>query len=350
MNKDLRTLSMEYRPLRALIPYARNARTHSDTQVAEIAASIREFGFTNPILVDGENGIIAGHGRLLAARKLGMTDVPVIELAGMTEAQKRAYVIADNRLALNAGWNTELLALEFSDLASLGFDLSLTGFGEDEIAALLNSGNPGLTDPDDIPDLAEKPVTQPGDLWVLGKHRLICGDSTNATEVERVLAGVRPHLMVTDPPYGVSYDAAWRQRAGVGSGELATGRVAERRSCRLARGMGALSRRRRLCLARGSPYGDGGGESGELRLRGAGADRLGQDAAGDWPRRLPLAARARLVRRPQGQPRALGRRTQPDDRLGDPPPQVGERAFHREAGRMHEAPDREQFLAGPSGL
>jgi DNA modification methylase len=218
-------LAVEYRSVMGLIPYARNARTHSDAQVAEIAASIREFGFTNPILVDGDNGIIAGHGRLLAARKLGMSEVPVIELAGMSEAQKRAYVIADNRLALNAGWNTELLALEFSDLASLGFDLTLTGFGEEEIAALLTTGNPGLTDPDDIPDLPEEPVTRSGDLWVLGKHRLICGDSTNPEDVARLLAGVKPHLMVTDPPYGVSYDAAWRQRAGVGSSDLATGKV-----------------------------------------------------------------------------------------------------------------------------
>src|SRR5688500_11938461 len=207
---DRAKLQVEYRPVGALIPYARNARTHSDAQVAQIAASIREFGFTNPILVDGEDGIIAGHGRLMAARKLGMTDVPVIELAGMSEAQKRAYVIADNRLALNAGWDTELLALEFSDLGSLGFDLSLTGFGEEEIAGLLASGNPGLTDPDDIPDLPEEPVSRPGDLWLLGRHRLLCGDSTGPEDVERLLGGVKPHLMVTDPPYGVSYDAAWR--------------------------------------------------------------------------------------------------------------------------------------------
>jgi ParB-like chromosome segregation protein Spo0J len=129
-------LAIEYRSLDALIPYARNARTHSDAQVAQIAASIREFGWTNPVLVDGDNGIIAGHGRLLAARKLGMSQAPVIELAGLSEAQKRAYILADNKLALNAGWDDELLALEFADLASLGVDLSLTGFGEDEILAL----------------------------------------------------------------------------------------------------------------------------------------------------------------------------------------------------------------------
>ena len=140
---DDQKLALEYRLLDGLIPYARNARTHSEEQVAQIASSIREFGWTNPILVDGDNGIIAGHGRLLAARKLSITEVPVIELAGMTEAQKRAYIIADNKLALNAGWDTEMLAIEFGDLAGLGFDLSLTGFGDDELAAIMNGCNPG---------------------------------------------------------------------------------------------------------------------------------------------------------------------------------------------------------------
>ena len=190
-----RNLAVEYRPASALIPFAKNARTHSDAQVAQIAASIREFGWTNPILVDGDNGIIAGHGRLLAARKLGMATVPVIELAGLSEAQKRALVIADNKLALNAGWNDELLGLELGELESLGFDLSLTGFSELEVLALTSRGTPGLTDPDDIPEVPEQPVSVPGDVWLLGNHRLICGDSTNAEDVERVLNGVKPHLL-----------------------------------------------------------------------------------------------------------------------------------------------------------
>ena len=226
MPKPDSTLHVEYRPLAALIPYARNARTHSEEQVAEIAASIREFGFTNPILVDGENGIIAGHGRLLAARKLGMTSVPVIELAGMSEAQKRAYVIADNKLALNAGWDTDLLGLELTELDALGFDLALTGFGGDELAGLMNTGNPGLTDPDDVPEVPEEPVSRIGDVWLLGRHRLVCGDSTNADDVAACLHGVAPHLMVTDPPYGVSYDPSWRERAGLADrGALAKGTV-----------------------------------------------------------------------------------------------------------------------------
>jgi hypothetical protein len=147
--------------------------------VAQIAASIREFGWTNPVLVDGENGIIAGHGRLLAARKLGLGEVPVTELAGLTEAQKRAYIIADNKLALNAGWDNELLGLDLGDLAALGFDLLLTGFDDVEIAALTSLSTAGLTDHDEIPETPEQPTTLPGDVWLLGKHRLICGDSTN---------------------------------------------------------------------------------------------------------------------------------------------------------------------------
>ena len=218
-------MSVEYRPASALIPFAKNARTHSDAQVAQIAASIREFGWTNPILVDGDNGIIAGHGRLLAARKLGMATVPVIELAGLSDAQKRALVIADNKLALNAGWNDELLGLELGELESLGFDLSLTGFSELEVLALTSRGTPGLTDPDDIPEVPEQPASVLGDLWLLGNHRLICGDSTNADDVERVLNGVKPHLCVTDPPYGVEYDPAWREHRGIASEGLAKGTV-----------------------------------------------------------------------------------------------------------------------------
>lgn len=225
MMNDPTKLAVSYRPAASLIPFAKNARTHSDAQVAQIAASMREFGWTNPILVDGDNGIIAGHGRLLAARKLGIDPVPVIELASLTEAQKRALVIADNKLALNAGWDEALLGLELGDLGALRFDLSLTGFSDLEILALTSAGNAGLTDPDYVPALPDLAVTAPGDVWLLGKHRLLCGDSTNPEDVERVLAGVRPHLMVTDPPYGVEYDPAWRERLGIPMEGLATGTV-----------------------------------------------------------------------------------------------------------------------------
>jgi DNA modification methylase len=209
-------LQIEHRPLDALIPYARNARTHSEDQVALIAGSIREFGFTNPVLVDGADGIIAGHGRVLAARKLGLTTVPVIELAHLSEAQKRAYVLADNRLAEQAGWDREMLALEVADLADFGIDLATLGFEAAELDALLHSGAPDPRE-EDTPEPPAVPVSQRGDLWVLGHHRLLCGTSTDPVAVARLLGSVRPHLMVTDPPYGVSYDPAWRARAGAGS-------------------------------------------------------------------------------------------------------------------------------------
>ena len=183
-------LQIAWRPLGELIPYARNPRTHTDAQVAQIAASIREFGWTNPVLVDGASGIIAGHGRVLAARKLGLDRVPVIELAHMSEAQKRAYVLADNQLALNAGWDEALLRLELADLSELGFDLGLIGFGAGELERLLaGEGRTGLTEDDEAPALPEQAVTRPGDLWLLGEHRLLCGDATVLADVERVLDG-----------------------------------------------------------------------------------------------------------------------------------------------------------------
>ena len=190
----------------SLIPYARNSRTHSDEQVAQIAASIKEFGFLNPIIIDGENGIIAGHGRLLAAQKLGIDEVPIVEAAHLTEAQKRAYVIADNKLALNAGWDYEMLALELGELGELGFDLGLTGFDEDEIAALMPVElEPGLTDEDAVPEVQDDPVSKLGDVWVLGNHRLMCGDSTSIDAVEKLMAGQKADMIFTDPPYGVDY-------------------------------------------------------------------------------------------------------------------------------------------------
>jgi DNA modification methylase len=199
-------LAIAWRPLGELIPYARNPRTHSDAQVAQIAASIREFGWTVPILVDDANGIIAGHGRVLAARKLGLDQVPVIELAHMSEAQKRAYVLADNQLALNAGWDEGLLRLELADLSELGFDIGLIGFGEGELERLLaGDGRTGLTEDDEAPALPEQAITQPSDLWVLGEHRLLCGDATALADVERVLGGQLADLTFTDPPYNVDY-------------------------------------------------------------------------------------------------------------------------------------------------
>jgi DNA modification methylase len=216
---------VERRAIEKLIPYARNARTHSDEQVAQIAASMREWGWTNPILIDEEGGIIAGHGRVLAARVLGFPDAPCMVAAGWSDGQKRAYVLADNKLALNAGWDAEMLSLEIKGIADLGFDLTLAGFGEDELAALSADKTEGLTDPDDVPDAPERPVTVLSDVWLLGKHRIVCGDSTDADTVSKCLNGVAPHLMVTDPPYGVDYDPSWREKAGVAGGDYAKGTV-----------------------------------------------------------------------------------------------------------------------------
>jgi site-specific DNA-methyltransferase (adenine-specific) len=189
-----------------LVPYARNARTHSDDQVAQIAASIKEWGWTTPVLVDTDGGIIAGHGRTMAARRLGMTEVPVMVADGWSEAKKRAYVLADNKLSLNAGWDNELLALELAEIGELGFDLDLTGFSADEIAALTPvEVNAGLTDEDDVPEVPKNPVTVPGDVWILGNHRLMCGDSTSIEALEK-LCGGGVDMWLTDPPYNVAYE------------------------------------------------------------------------------------------------------------------------------------------------
>jgi DNA modification methylase len=188
-----------------LIPYVNNSRTHSDEQVAQIAASIKEFGWTNPILIDGDNGIIAGHGRLLAARKLGHKEVPTIELKDLTETQKKAYIIADNRLALNAGWDNEMLTIELNDLLADGFALDILGFDPKEIAALLEPEVvEGLTDEDAVPDVPEEPKTRLGDIYQLGNHRLMCGDSTSIDAVDKLMDGTYPDLIHTDPPYGMN--------------------------------------------------------------------------------------------------------------------------------------------------
>ncbi len=217
---------VERRKVSDLTPYARNARTHSDEQVAQIAASIREWGWTVPILVDERGEIIAGHGRVLAAQRLGLDDVPCMVAEGWSEAQRRAYVLADNKLTLNGGWNDELLKVELEELQGFDFDLGLTGFGEDEIAGLLGGDKTeGLTDPDATPEPPADPVTVPGDVWLLGRHRIICGDSTSADTVAALLGDVRPHLMVTDPPYGVEYDANFRNGIKRADGSIVSARA-----------------------------------------------------------------------------------------------------------------------------
>jgi len=206
---------VERRSVEGLIPYARNARTHSDEQVAQIAASIKEWGWTTPVLIDETGQIIAGHGRVMAARKLGLEEIPVMVASGWTEAQRRAYVLADNQLAANAGWDMDLLKVELGDLGEAGFDLDLIGFSGDMLAGLLEEQTEGLTDEDAVPDVPAEPVTVLGDVWTLGRHRIICGSSTEADTVAKLLGDVKPHLMVTDPPYGVEYDPTWSDGGAV---------------------------------------------------------------------------------------------------------------------------------------
>lgn len=195
---------VERRKVASLVPYARNARTHSAEQVDQIAASIREWGWTVPVLVDEAGGLIAGHGRVMAAKKLGIAEVPVMVAAGWSEAQKRAYVLADNKLAMNAGWDTDLLKVELADLKALDFDIDLTGFGGGELADLLAEKTDGLTDPDEVPEPPAEPVSVLGDVWLLGNHRVMCGNSTAIDDVDRLMAGVEPDCIHTDPPYGMN--------------------------------------------------------------------------------------------------------------------------------------------------
>jgi DNA modification methylase len=205
-NRSLEMNQIESLPVSDLIPYARNSRTHSDEQVTQIAASIREFGFTNPVLIDSNGTIIAGHGRVMAAKKVGLAEVPCLRLQHLSPSQIRAYVIADNKLALNAGWDDEMLKAELLTLQEEGFNTDLTGFSDDELNALLNSEIiEGQTDPDEIPEAPVEPVTKLGDIWILGNHRLMCGDSTSIDSVEKLLDGNSVDLIFTDPPYNVSF-------------------------------------------------------------------------------------------------------------------------------------------------
>jgi hypothetical protein len=289
-------LRLEFWPVDRLVPSARNARTHSDAQVAEIAGSIRAFGFTNPILVGEQGDVVAGHGRLAAARQLGLSDVPVILLQVLTELQRRQLVLADNRIALNAGWDLEMLNLELKDLSALGADLTLVGFTTQELAAALAPAvSTGLTDENEAPALAEAAVTVTGDIWGMGAHRLACGDSTDG-DVVRTLR--RPALWGGIRPFLAS--SGGREQV------LAGGEGPKRRAGRLGGRLGSVSWQHRIRLARSPPRHDGRGGPGSPRVCDPGTDHLGQGAAGDWARRLSLAARALLVR--GAQERQLDRR------------------------------------------
>jgi DNA modification methylase len=217
-------MKIEQIPTNKLIPYARNAKKHDAAQVAKLAGSIREFGFNNPVLIDKDNGIIAGHGRVLAAQSLALESVPCIRLGHLTDTQRRAYILADNRLAeIGGGWDEEMLKLELAELGSLGLDISEIGFSAEDFANLnIEAEEKTPVDAEPKIDLAEELCAkwgiEIGQLWELGDHRIICGDSTDKKTVQTLLNGDKPHLMVTDPPYGVEYDASWREEAGIGEG------------------------------------------------------------------------------------------------------------------------------------
>ena len=208
--------TIEWLETKGLIPYAKNSRTHSEAQVAQIAGSIKEFGFNNPVLVDEDNGIIAGHGRVMAAQKLGLQAVPCIRLAHLSDTQRKAYVIADNRLALNAGWDDQMLTLELQELDGEDFDLSLLGFEADELNTMLNpiKETEGLTDEDAVPDVPEEPKTKLGDIYQLGRHRLMCGDSTSIDAVEKLMDGHKADFILTDPPYNQETDGGFKGDIG----------------------------------------------------------------------------------------------------------------------------------------
>jgi DNA modification methylase len=215
ITERLRNLLVQLWPIDRLLPYIRNARTHSDEQVAQVAASIVEFGWTNPILVGADGVIIAGHARLLAARKLGMAEVPVIVLDHLTESQRRAFVLADNKLALNAGWDEEMLRVELESLKEDDFDLDIVGFSAEELEVILagpEETREGLTDEDAVPEAQETAISVTGDVWLLGEHRLLCGDATVLGDVEKVLAGGLADMVFTDPPYNVNYGATMKDK------------------------------------------------------------------------------------------------------------------------------------------
>jgi site-specific DNA-methyltransferase (adenine-specific) len=214
---------LELWPVDRLVPYERNARTHSPEQIAQIAASIQEFGFTNPILVANDDGIIAGHGRLAAAKALGLKEVPVVVLDHLTPTQRRAYVLADNKLALNAGWDVDMLAAEIEGLQLLEFDLSLLGWSDDELAELMPEVEelpPEDTDEESVPEPPADPVSKPGDVWLLGKHRVMCGDSTSIEAVEQLMDGGKADLLLTYPPYNVAYEGGTSEKLTIQNDDM----------------------------------------------------------------------------------------------------------------------------------
>lgn len=208
-------LNIKYTDIDKLIPYEYNSRTHTDEQIKQVSESIKSFGFNNPILIDQDKTVIAGHARLQAAKILGLSQVPTIELPHLTKGKKEAYIIADNKIALNAGWSLDLLNTEFAKIQDAGLDLDITGFTSDEINSIMNPDiiNDGLCDPDDVQEIEDNCITVDGDLWIMGNHRLMCGDSTSINMAERLMNGKKAHMVFTDPPYGIEYQSNMRTKS-----------------------------------------------------------------------------------------------------------------------------------------
>ena len=339
--------------------HASNPRLHSEADLGKIAASILKWGWTMPMLVDEQGELISGHARLRAAIILELKSIPVIVARGWSEDEKRAYRVADDQLAARASWDPERLRDELQALKFADFDLGLIGFEPDQLETILaDSEASGLTDPDSVPEVPDQPVTRPGDGWLLGKHRVGCGNSTSAADVAPVLAGSQPHLMITDPPYGVEYDPSWRARRNQSGGKLARGKVLndDRADWHEAY---ALFPGDVAYVWYGALHGDV--VAADLAACGFAAprpDRLGQAALHLEPRPLSLEARMLLVRRARGQDEPLARRPHADDSLGDrqqqsfrqPAARAELGAWHPEAGRMHAPPDRQQQPARPGDL
>ena len=371
----LRDLLVERWQVDRLIPYIRNARTHTEEQVAQVAASIVEFGWTNPILVGADGVIIAGHARLLAARKLGMTEVPVIVLDHLSETQRRALVIADNRLAMNAGWDEEMLRVELESLQVDGFNLDIVGFSDEEIEALLQEpeeARAGNTDDDAVPETPETAVTVPGDVWILGEHRLLCGDSTQMESVEKVMAGGLADMVFTDPPYNVNYGATMKDKLRKKNRKIANDNLGDgfeqflRDSCTnlLAVTKGAIY----ICMSSSEiPHAAAGVPRGGRAL--VHLHHLGEEHFHDGAFRLPAPVRTDplwmegrhgsfLVRRPRSGRRvvhqeAFGERSAPDDEAcgtggaRHPEQQQGPRHGARSVRRLWHHADRVREVRPP---
>ncbi len=340
-------------PLERLIPYARNPRKN-ESAVATVAASLKEFGWRQPIVVDEEMVILAGHTRLEAARQLGLSTAPVHVARGLTPAQARAYRLMDNRASENAEWDEALLGLELGDLQGDGFDLGLTGFDDAELnrlLAALGDEADARDGEDDVPETPADPVSRPGDLWILGNHRLLCGDSTVATDVERVLGGVAPLLMVSDPPYGVEYDPGWRNKAGAAATKR-TGKVLndDRADWREA---WALFPGDVAYVWHGALHATTVAESLEasgfaIRSQIIWAKERLVLSRGDYHwQHEPM-----LVCGQNNRQGPLGRGPEADDALADPEQGSGCRdgPWHTEAGRVHAPADPQQQLPRPGGL